>query len=358
MTHISQIAPISAFMIAQGEGLVTLRPHQLDADMVVANYTPAQQYHNVWDAVTLASRGLIFRLSNGEIVARPFGKFFNHGDPLVASVDTSGAIEVMDKADGSCGILYKAPDGRYSVSTRGSMHSMQAEHATALYRARYEPVWTPDEDYTFVYEIIYPEGRIVLDYKGMDDLILLGAVNKATGRSVNRAELEAFNWPGPIIEMFEFDTYADVFRAEQVSGREGFVVRFVDSDARIKVKFEDYLMLHRFTFDLTERRVWEILAAIDSEIDIDEWLTQVPDEFTEEARQWRDGLRAAYTDILNDATDAFKSLTHLADNRPEFARALNASGARPAVKAVVFAMLDDYDDEDRISRIIWKSLKV
>lgn len=357
MTHISTIAPISAFRDAQAEGLLTLRPHRLDADMVVANYTPAQQYRNVWDAVTLASRGLIFRLNSGEIVARPFGKFFNHGDPHASHVDTNGAIEVMDKADGSCGILYKAPDGRYAVSTRGSMHSEQAEHATALYRSRYEPVWAPDEDYTFVYEIIYPDGRIVLDYKGMDDLILLGAISKETGVSANRAQLESFNWPGPIIEMFEFDTYTDVFRAPQVSGREGFVVRFVDSDARIKVKFEDYLMLHRFTFDLTERRVWEILAAVDSEIDIDEWLMQVPDEFTEEARGWRDGLRAAYDDTLVKAQAAFDAHAHLADNRREFAQALIASGATAPVKAVVFAMLDEAD-KDRISGIIWKALKV
>lgn len=357
MTHISAIAPISDFMAAKDAGFISLRPHQLDADVVVANYTPAQQYRNIWDAVTLASRGLIFRLSNGEIVARPFGKFFNHGDPKTDHIDTSGAIEVMDKADGSCGILYKAPDGRFSVSTRGSMHSEQAEHATALYRERYEPVWTPHEDYTFVYEIIYPDGRIVLDYKGMDDLILLGAVNKATGVSVNRAELEAFNWPGPIIEVFEFDSYPDVFRAEQVSGREGFVVRFVDSDARIKVKFEDYLMLHRFTFDLTERRVWAILAAVETDIDIDEWLLQVPDEFTEEARGWRDNLRAAYADILSKAEAAYATHVHLAGNRREFAQALIASGASAAVKAVVFAMLDNADDE-RISGIIWKALKV
>jgi putative RNA ligase len=36
---------------------------------------------------------------------------------------------------------------------------------------------------TVLVEIVYPANRIVLDYGGLDDLILLGAVDIATGRT-------------------------------------------------------------------------------------------------------------------------------------------------------------------------------
>lgn len=353
MSHISTIAPLADFHKAVEDGFITLRPHRDDANLVVANYTPTQQFRNVWDAVTLASRGLIFRLDTGEIVAYPFGKFFNHGDPKTEGIDTNGVIEVMDKADGSCGILYKAPDGRYAVSTRGSMHSEQAEHATQVFRDRYENNWTPDADYTFVFEIIYPEGRIVLDYNGMDDLILLGAVNKTTGVSANRDVLESFGWTGPIVDVFNFDNYADVFRAPQVSGREGFVVRFVDSDARIKVKFEEYLSIHRLLFNLSSRRVWELLS---TGVDVDEWLTQIPDEFTAEAKSWRDDLNAQFSSIKGQSDQVFDELQVFKDNRREFAQTLMGKGLPKNVVNVVFALLDG-KSEDNINGVIWHSIR-
>lgn len=353
MANISIIAPISDFHKAVNDGFITLRPHREDANLVVANYTPTQQFRNIWDPVTLASRGLIFRLDTGEIVAYPFGKFFNHGDPKTEGIDTSGVIEVMDKADGSCGILYKAPDGRYAVSTRGSMHSEQAEHATKVFRDRYEGNWTPDEDHTFVFEIIYPEGRIVLDYNGMDDLILLGAVNKSTGVSLNRNELESFGWTGPIVEAFNFANYADVFKAPQVSGREGFVVRFVDSDARIKVKFEEYLVIHRLLFNLSERRVWEMLS---TGADIDNWLMQIPDEFTKEVKRWRANIAFEFASVKAEAFTVFEDLQGLKDNRREFAQTLMGKGLRKNVVNVVFALLDGKSEEN-INSVIWTSIR-
>jgi RNA ligase len=370
MTNIQNIAPLSEFLQAESDGWITLRPHKLDLNLVIANYTPAQTFRrayeygipddestrysvNAWDAVTLSARGLIFRKDSGEIVARPMPKFFNFGQSEANQIATDGPIEVTEKEDGSMGVLYMAPDGRYAVSTRGSMHSDQAEHATDLYRARYDLTWVPDEDHTFIFEIIYPEGRIVVDYGDMDDLILIAAVNKKTGRSANREQLVAFGYPGPIVPIYSFPTFASVFEAEQKSGHEGFVVRFVDSDERLKIKFDDYIALHKMMFGLSRKSVWEVMS---SGIEFDTWLSQFPDEFATDIRVWESEFNAKHDEILSESKNIFGELSHLTSDRRSFAQELSSRKVIPVVKALVFNMADDRSDE-HLSSTIWKSLR-
>ena len=371
MTNINTIAPLSEFLQAELDNWITLRPHKLDSNLVIANYTPAQTFRrvyeyeipgdettrysvNAWDAVTLSSRGLIFRKDSGEIAARPMPKFFNYGQSETNQIATDGSIEVTEKEDGSMGVLYMAPDGRYAVSTRGSMHSEQAEHATALYRARYDLSWVPDEDHTFIFEIIYPEGHIVVNYGDMDDLILIAVVNKTTGRSVDRDQLVAFGYPGPIVPIYSFPTFMSVFEAEQTPGHEGFVVRFVDSDERLKIKFDDYIALHKMRFHLSRKSVWEVMSSDIEEIDT--WVTQFPDEFASDIRVWESEFNTRHDELLLESKNIFSELSHLTSNRRSFAQELASRNVIPIVKALVFNMADDKSDE-YLSDSIWKNLR-
>ena len=352
MANINSIAPMHEFLQNAAEGWISLRPHKMDSNVVIANYTPAQTFRNKWDAVTLSSRGLIFSLDTGDILARPFAKFFNAGQPGTEHIDTSGSVEVTNKEDGSMGVSYLAPDGIHAISTRGSMHSEQAEHATGVFRSRYADIWVPDEEYSFVFEIIYREGRIVLDYGDMDDLIMLGAVHKATGRSADRNVLESFGYPGPLVRIYDFPDFQSVFLAEQEKNREGFVVRFNESDDRLKIKFDEYLSIHRLMFSLSPRRIWEMLS---TGISVDEWLIQLPDEFTDEAKSWRDTLNAEFKEILAEAHSVFACYSHLCPDRAVFARAIQASGSSKMIQSIVFGISSGWDDE-KLAVSIWKGI--
>jgi RNA ligase len=70
--------------------------------------------------------------------------------------------------DGSLGILYKV-DGKPYLATRGSFVSDQAVAGTAMLHERYGD-YEFEDGFTYLFEIIYPENRIVIDYKGMSDL--------------------------------------------------------------------------------------------------------------------------------------------------------------------------------------------
>lgn len=352
MPNINSIASMSDFLQNEKDGWISIRSHFDDPNLVVANYTPAQAWRNQWDAITLSSRGLIFKLDTGEIIARPFKKFFNANQPGTEHIDTSGATEVTNKEDGSMGILYKAPDGRFSVSTRGSMSSTQAQHATEVFRDKYENNWVPDNDYSFIFEIIFKAGRIVLNYGDLDDLILLGAVNKKTGVSVDRVTLESFGYPGPIAHIYDFPNYLSVFEAEQESNREGFVVRFVDSDERLKIKFDEYLQIHRLMFDLSPKRIWSLLS---DGVDIDEWLMQLPDEFAEDAKGWRDTLIKQHKDVMATVKTHYNQLPADLD-RPSVAALVKKMDVPAIYKSYVFLLVSGHDDK-KVSDAIWDGLE-
>jgi len=238
----------------------------------IYNYTEACQYAGVWTPVTLACRGLIVDASSGAVLARPFPKFFGHEQREAPELRLEAPVAVTDKADGSLGIIFR-DGGELAVATRGSFSSDQARHATEVLRARY-PDFMPPAGLTVLVEIVYPENRIVLDYGGLDDLILLGAVDIATGRTHGPAAVP--QWPGPVVDSFAYATLGEALAAPPRDGREGLVVHFTDSDERVKIKYAEYVRLHRLVTGLSARTVWEVLV---SGGDLDALTEPLPDEF-------------------------------------------------------------------------------
>lgn len=269
-TTLAAMFPPGALDRAVADGLVRAQVHPA-LPLTIWNYTEKCTYANAWDEVTLACRGLISDAS-GAVLARPLVKFFNHGQPGAAEIGLDEPVVVTDKADGSLGIVYPTPDGP-AVATRGSFASDQARHATALLRERY-PDWTPPAGLTVLVEIIYPGNRIVVDYGRLDDLMLLGAVEIATGRSCTPDAVP--DWPGPVVETFAYATFRDALAAPARPGREGLVVHALGPDTRIKLKYPEYVDLHRVVTGLNARVVW---AALGGGATVAEIAEPLPDEF-------------------------------------------------------------------------------
>ncbi|MFK3984892.1 RNA ligase [Micromonospora sp. NPDC050397] len=272
----------SALAAALAEGQVRAQRHP-ELPLSVYNYTEAASYAGAWTPVTLACRGLIVDDVTGTVVARPYPKFFNHDQAQAPDLRLDAPATVTDKADGSLGVIYPTPDG-YAVATRGSFTSDQARHATALLRARY-PGFVPPPGLTVLVEIIYPANRIVLDYVGLDDLVLLGAVEIDTGHSHGPAAVP--RWPGPVVDELPYRTLAEALAAPPRDNREGLIVHWPDTDQRVKVKYADYVRLHRLVFGLSARTVWEILAHGGS---LTTLVEPLPDEFRDWVERVAEGL--------------------------------------------------------------------
>lgn len=284
----------------------------------ILNYTEKAAYDGAWNPVTLQCRGLIYDLETFEVVARPFPKFFNHGQPGAPELDLDARAFVTDKLDGSLGILYPVnAKGAGAIATRGSFTSDQALHATEVYQRRYLPHWQPSPDLTYLFEILYPENRIVVDYEGLDDIVFLCAIENASGRATWRVP-----WPGLRVQELSHGTLADALAAEPRPNCEGLVVYFPDADERVKIKQDDYMALHRILTGTNARNVWEVAAVhacghligkpihwgtylgIDparaaqvQELG-DAWLEGVPDEFYEWIERVTGAAKAAAAESL------------------------------------------------------------
>lgn len=289
MTHLSDIFDTDLFDQMVEEKYVRVQEHP-EFPLRIANYTEKAQWERVWNPVTLACRGLIYT-TDGEIVARPFRKFFNLGE---TSVDLGGKeVRVYEKADGSLGVMMWWRGDPY-IATRGSFTSDQAQWATLHLRRnwkRYATDQVHDKSRTYLFEIIYPSNRIVVDYGGQERLVCLGAVDIATGRTVPDAHT---HWADPVMEhIFDGDLLAAVGRDRP--NREGYVLHVVDTDERVKAKHSEYVRLHRIVTQVTARSIWELLAAGKP---LDEILDHVPDEFYQWVRDTADGLRAQVAALI------------------------------------------------------------
>lgn len=291
-----------ALAMALEERLVVARQHP-HAPLTILNYTERCQYEKgLWNDVTLQCRGLIHD-DSGRVLARPFRKFFNYGQAEGQQIAPDSPVCVTDKLDGSLGILYPIGNG-HAIATRGAFTSEQAEHATEVWLERYADHFTPPEGWTMLFEIVYPQNRIVLDYGGRDDLVFLGAVQIASGKTTGPHSIPA--WPGPRADTFEYASLADALAAPARQNAEGLVIHCLTTDTRVKVKQEDYVALHRIVTGLNERTVWEhlkngkplseILDAVPDEFH--SWVSEVAARLTGDVERIRGEIENAYSTIL------------------------------------------------------------
>lgn len=310
----------------------------------ILNYTERCVFESAWSPVTRQCRGLIVD-QHDRVLARPFPKFFNWGQSEAPALDLDAPAQVTDKADGSLAVLFPTPDG-HQIATRGSFTSMQAVHATRVWRERYASEVTVPDDWTLLFEIVFPANRIVLDYGDLDDLIFLGRVQISTGQiyGPNMA-----GWPGRRTQVFPVMTLRQALELPPRENAEGLVVRMLDTGEMVKLKQADYLALHRIVTGLNARGIWEHLGNGGT---IEEICEPLPDEFHPWARQVADDLQAELLRILTEArTEHARILAGLPDGwtRKDYA----AVAQRSPHRAWLFMLLDDRDPAAKI----WRTLR-
>jgi RNA ligase len=245
----------------------------------------------------------------------------------------------------SLGVSYPTPGG-WAIATRGSFDSEQARHATEVWRRRYASRFTPPAGLTVLFEIIYPGNRIVLDYGALDDLMLLGAVDTASGRSYGPSAVPG--WPGPVVETFAYATLAEALAAPPRDNREGLVVHFTGPDTRLKIKYTEYVRLHRIVTGLNARVVWEAVVSGT----LDELLEPLPDEFHAWATNIAAGLRAEVDVLAAGVESVYAEVVAglpAGWTRKDFALAV----ARHPTRGCLFLRLDGKD----YSSYLWQRVR-
>lgn len=309
-------------------GYVTVRKYN---DLLVFNYNTMAQYAERWNFFESVSRGLIINWQTGEIVARAFDKFFNWGEG--GRFSAAPIVRITEKVDGSLGVLYR--QNGYKISTRGSLDSRQSLWATAFLNKHFKLADLANE-LSLIFEILYPENRVVLDYGDREDLVLLGARNRFTGDYLPFEELrqmaERYGFKLPTV--YEFADM-DAMLAELAgkgSDFEGYVAEFADGQ-RFKFKGRRYLELHKLISNLSFKAVREAMA----QNSLEALLGAIPDEFLAEAKAWIAEIEA----VLSSETERLQAIFEAApkENRKDFALWLAQN--HKADSKFLFAMLDE-----------------
>jgi RNA ligase len=333
--------PIDRYRTYENQQLITARNHPC-ADLIIWNYTASCQWRRAWDEVTLQARGLITK-SDGTIVSRPFPKFFNLEE---LEAVPSKPFTVTEKMDGSLGISYCIDDVAH-IATRGSFTSEQAIHATDILHRLY-PAFAHyiahDPGHTYLFEIIYPDNQIVVDYGDLDDLVLLAIIDVETGRE---EDISCYPFPNncpPLVKRYDDIEDIAILKTLEEHNKEGFVLRF-SNGLRAKCKFDEYKRLHRLLTGINTRAIWDLLR---NNQPLTTLFDRVPDEFYEWVETTVSGFLKAFHFIEHQAKMLYEQVK-LLPTRKEQAYAVAGS----ELSSIVFAMLDHKD----YNEIIWRKLR-
>ena len=256
--------------------------------LTIWNYSEKVQYESLWDDLTSQCRGLVTD-DKGNVVARPFKKFFNMEE---GKHTPTSEFDVYEKMDGSLGILFYYRR-EWMFASRGSFTSEQALKFKEIFTEKYKTSHLYRTS-TYLFEIIYPENRIVVDYGDTEDIVMLGEIDTESGK-----ELDLNHYTNSIFNVVKkYDGIRDYseLKGKIEQNAEGFVVRFSNGE-RMKIKGDEYIRLHKIMTNLSTTAVWEVLSNGGS---MDELLKDVPDEFYNKIKEYEEKLRFQFNGIDTD----------------------------------------------------------
>ncbi len=229
---------------------ITHEKHPL-ADLHIYGYYEDSGRPKVWDPVTRHCRGLILD-GEGWVVERPYEKFFSFrqyiGEDLLLLNDNQvirippGPFRITEKIDGTMTILYWIGDTPL-LSTQRSFINPKAETATRLLHEKYlDRAKRLDRRYTWIFEAVYPNTAVLIDYGDTEELYLIGCIDKKTGRPVPVPDV-GFPRCRDYTAEYGHITRLDELAALDLPNQEGFVLYYGDG-TMVKVKFPWYSRAH------------------------------------------------------------------------------------------------------------------
>ena len=241
----------------------------------------------------------------------------------------------------------------------------------------------PAQGMDAVFEGICPELRIVVNYGDVNELRLLAVINNETGEEYRPSQIKAlgeatgFSTPelhDMTLEEARHNTLIDDLQVTdtgniegKVTNEEGYVLTWYRDGItpfRLKMKFIDYLRLHRMVTNVSPKHIWEVLSnGLTSEME--EYIKNSTPWFARFAQKWARALTTEYNrlecgaktryDVIRETLRVKVGQTPYetpADWRKDWALEIQRDENKE-FSGILFAMLDGKD----VKPIIWKMVK-
>lgn len=273
------------------ENLLTCQKHPT-LDLLVWNYSKIAQYNNafVTHPELLSCRGLITDTA-GNIIARGFNKFFNYEE--LSEWPTGKETFIYKKMDGSLLIIFKYR-GVVCSATRGSFTSTQAIAGLNYFKKTYGE--NIEEGKSYLFEYTSPNNLIVVRYD-KEEIFQLGILDRdgmdlpMESRFLS-TELKATG-------VFSCDLY-DQLKESEVSNEEGFVLVVPmagQQSWRCKIKYAEYVRLHKLVSNLSTKSIWEILSTNGN---FNLLVDSLPDEHYQWLKKEKEKLESQFSEIKSN----------------------------------------------------------
>jgi RNA ligase len=290
-------------------GNVNVNYHPDFPHLALFKYTQKCVIERVWNNVTLMARGLILDLKNKEVVATPFIKFWNYNEIVQGVVFFESEYTITEKVDGSLGIVFFY-DKRWMAATAGSFISEQAQWAMK-WMSENMPLDEIDKSNTYLFEIIYPENKIVVTYD-FEGLVLLGIIDPyGLEYPYEQLEIEADYLGTRCIKQYDFDSMDAVLKNAQNLdiNNEGYVIRFKNG-VRLKIKGDEYVRVHKLISRVTPLAIWEALACGDN---LEEIKKDLPEELEKDFDNISSILMEKFNLFVKEVEFLYDKTKHLSD---------------------------------------------
>ena len=317
----------------------------------IYNYSRETQYESKWDYITLMCRGLVLD-NEGNVIAKAFNKFFNLEEHKPEEIPNE-PFEVYEKLDGSLGILFHY-NGEWVLATKGSFTSDQSVRGLEMLKKYdYERLIS---GFTYLFEIIYDENRIVCQYN-YEDLILLSVFDNSDGSEINihkdilpnnnRVKNVCQNIGFNFVKKYDGIRDFSELKSKISNDAEGYVIRF-ENGFRMKIKGEEYVRLHKILTSFSNVDIWEYLK--DGK-PMNNLLHRVPDEFDLWVKNTVQKIEDEYQTLEKEYKWIFKVLMRSPDS--ETKKGFAELAKRYKHPSILFKMFDGKDYSD----YIWKQIR-
>jgi hypothetical protein len=323
---------------------------QVHPTLPLGIYKYSQQcvFSQHWNETTLRCRGVVLD-DTGEIVINGFPKFFNHNQieaqaELAKRRAEGMGYRITDKMDGSL-IQVAWYKGTLVIASSGSFTSPQALKAAEIIGAHAKLHSLFENGKSYLFELIYPENRIVLNYGDKVSLTLLAIRDTETGQEYPLYVDKSIDRVISLATTIEV-ALAELSRAEFIN-KEGFIVKF-DDGFRVKLKYDEYCRLHKIVSGVNERYVWEAMR--DGQ-DLEVSLAGIPDELFDFVKDTIKKLKFDFHEMETEAQFIYLAAMSEFPTRKEQAAWIIKN--HKDLSAIVFSMLDKKEYASKI----WKQIE-
>ena len=306
-------------------------------------------------------RGMIFDTATGNLISRPYHKFFNVGEREETNLDKIDLTQphvVLEKLDGSMIRPIPTPEG-FRLGTKAGITdvAMNAEYFVAdkpeyakFIKSSFACGLTP------IFEWCSRKNRIVVDYSE-DQLILTAVRDMRSGNYIPYSQMveTGKNYNIPVVKAIagdETDIEKVVDHIRKWDDGEGVVIRF-DNGHMVKIKADEYILRHRSKEQInSEKNIIQVILN-DS---VDDMIPLLTSEDAQRLKDFQQKFWCAVDEVSSDLTKIFKGGDMMYPDKKEFAVEFVNRMLLPIHRPFMFGMKQGKECKQLLTDSIEKSL--